>query len=71
MSDRLIEPYVRRDDISWWAGCRYVGSDRYIYEESAMTSWGARRLARRLAARARRLRDKGKLTGPVQVGDPR
>lgn len=60
---RKIVPYVRRDDISWWAGCRYepVGTfERYgIHETSAMTRWGARWAARRLAKKARKLREKG------------
>lgn len=65
MSDRLIEPYIRRDDISWWAGCRYV--DRrpyevpYINETSCITRWGAITKSKRMAAQARRLRSQGAL----------
>jgi hypothetical protein len=72
--ERQIVGYIRRDDSSWWAGCRYADRQPFeaphITETATLTRFGARVTARRLAAKARRLRDRGMIGYEAIVGDP-
>lgn len=73
--ERPIVPYIRRDDIAWWAGCRFEPSrwtDRnsYIRETSCFFHWSAVWKARRMAKTARKLRAKNLIgTTIIAVSD--
>lgn len=70
---RTIVPFIERDDIAWWAGCRYEDgfpSSGYISKEPCLSRWGARSKAKRMAKKARRLREKGLIGVREDVGEP-
>jgi hypothetical protein len=71
---RKIVPYIRRDYNTWWAGCRYEapepGELPYISEDVCMSRWGATRAAKKMARKARRLRDRSIIGFKTDVGEP-